>query len=107
MTRSGSESFKEFLSVIALALSLATLQSPLWRPGPAPHCVTAKSGGTALVTFDGELDKATIFQRRTATLSTAGPGQIMVHGREPGKTSLIIRCKDGNSTVYDVVILPG
>ena len=107
MQPSTHQKCKSFLAILALLLSLAALQSPLWRPESAPQSITAKAGGTALVNFDGELDRATIFHRKTATLSNVGPGQIMVHGWNPGKTSLLIRCKDGNSTVYEVVILPG
>jgi hypothetical protein len=100
-----STHLKNFLSITALGLSLAALQSPLWRP--TPRSVTAKAGGTVVLTYDGELENAMIFQKRTATLSAAGPGRLVIHGHAPGKTSLLIRYKDGERTVYEVVVPPG
>ena len=91
---------------MALLLSLATLQSPLWRPRTAPVCVTAKVGEIAILAYDGEIDKAVIFQMRTASLSSAGSGQLAIYGHEAGKTSLLIRFKDGDSKLYEVVVLP-
>ena len=98
---------KNALSITALILSMAALQSPLWRPRVAPRSVTAKAGGTATVACEGEIEKAMIFHKRTATLTAPGPGQLMIHGHAPGKTSLLIRYKDGDSAIYEVVVIPG
>jgi hypothetical protein len=97
---------KNAFSITALLLSLAALQGPLWRSASAGR-VTAKSGGTVLLNYDGDLEKAAIFEKRTATLSSGQPGQLVIHGHKPGKTSLLLRYKDGDSMVYEVVVLPG
>jgi hypothetical protein len=96
---------RNFVRITALILSLAALQSPLWRP-PVDR-VTAKSGGTADVIYGGQLEKAMIFKRQNATLTAPGPGHLVIHGHAPGKTSLLIRCKGGISKVYEIVVLPG
>jgi hypothetical protein len=105
MKSNTSTHVKNFLVVTALILALGGLQSPLWRP--AVDRVTAKSGGTADVTYSGQLEKAMIFQNRTATLTAPRPGHLVIHGHAPGKTSLLIRYKGGSSTIYEVVVLPG
>jgi hypothetical protein len=98
---------KNTLSVIALVLPLAALQSPLWRPVAAPQCVTARVGATVVFSYDREIDGATIFQKRLASLSLGGPGRLMIHGNAPGKTNLLIRYKDGGTKLFEIVVLPG
>jgi hypothetical protein len=98
---------KNALSVIALLLSLAAVQSPLWRPAVPPRCVTAKAGGTVLVDYGRAIDRASILQKRTATLTAAGPHRLMIHAHAPGRTCLIINYKDGQSRLYEVVVIPG
>jgi hypothetical protein len=98
---------KNALSVTALLISLAALQSPLWRPASEPYCVTAKAGGTVTFDYNCDIEKATILHRRTATLSVTGPRQVKIHGVAPGRTALIIRYGGGESRLYKVVILPG
>ena len=60
-----------------------------------------------MVPYEGEIERAMVFQKRNATLSAAGPGQLAVHGHVPGKTSLLIRFKGGESKVYEIIVLPG
>ncbi len=98
---------KNFFSITAVLLSLAVLQSPLWRPAGAPRCVTTTEGGTVILEYEGQLDSATIFRKETATVSVPAPGRLAIHAHEPGKTSLLMRFKDGESRLYDVVVLPG
>jgi hypothetical protein len=107
MRTSWSTFLKNVLSITALLLSLAALQSPLWRPNPSPLSVTARSGATVVFSYQGQLEKAIIFRKSNATLSAGGPGQIMIHAHHPGKTSMLIRYKDGDSRLYELVILPG
>jgi hypothetical protein len=97
---------KNFLAVTALVLSLATLQRPLWRPDPIPQ-LTAKAGCTVIVPYKGQIERALIFHKRNATLSGAGPGELAVHGHAPGKMSLLIRFKGGESKVYDLIVVLG
>ena len=101
-----SSRIKNLLSVTSLLLSLAALQGPLWRPHAAPRYVTAKVGGTAVLTYDGAIQRASIFEKRTASLSTGGPHQILIHGHAPGRTSLMIVYQNGERALYRVVVLP-
>jgi hypothetical protein len=98
---------KNALSMLALLLSLGALQSPLWRPALTPRSVTATVGGTVILPYSGEIEKVTIFQKETATLSADSPGQIMIHGTSPGKTNLLIRYKDGATRLYEITVVPG
>jgi hypothetical protein len=107
MQSRGTRYLKNSLSILALLLSLAALQSPLWLPVIAPRCLTATVGLTVILPYQGEIEKATIFQKRMATLYQGGPGQLMIHGNVPGKTNLLIRYKHGDTKLYEIVILPG
>jgi len=107
MENSRSDRRKNLLALLALMLSLAALQSPLWRPAAPPRSLTARAGGSIDVEYDGKLEKAVIFRRGLATLSAGGPGKLVIHAHTPGKTSLLIQFKGGASKVYDVVVLPG
>jgi hypothetical protein len=98
---------KNALSTTALLISLAALQCPLWLPAMATHSVTAKAGGTVVFDYDGDIARATILQGRTANVEATGPRQLMIHGNMPGRTCLIIKNKDGQSRLYEVVVLPG
>jgi hypothetical protein len=107
MTRRTNNGLKNLLSITALVLSLAALQSPLWRPVIGSPSVTAKSGGTVLFGCDRDIEKATILQGQTATLSLADPHQLVIHAHQPGHTHLLIKFKDGERKLYEVVVLPG
>jgi len=107
MEHSRRNHLKNALSVIALVLSLAALQSPLWRPAGVSRCLTAKAGGTVLLDYGHDIERASILQKRTASLTAAGPHRLMIHAHAPGRTSLIINYRDGQSRLYEVVVLPG
>jgi hypothetical protein len=98
---------KNFLAITALLLALAALQCPLWRGGSPPSRLTARSGRTILVPYEGDIQRALIFQKRNATLSGAGRGQLAIHAHQPGKTRMLIQFKDGVSRVYELLVLPG
>ncbi len=95
------------LSVTALVLSLAAVQSPLWRPVLGTPCFTAKTGGIVFFDYGREIEKATILQSHTASLSAVGPHQLAIHAHAPGHTRMLIKYKDGERKLYDVVVLPG
>lgn len=97
---------KNTLSAAALVLSLAALQSPLWPPAVPVLSVTAKAGSTVLLDYGSEMRKAIILQNRTASLSSAGPHQLAIHAHAPGRTALIVTYKNGESRMYDVVVVP-
>jgi hypothetical protein len=107
MNRRRSVYLKKFLGITALMLLLAAVQSPLSRPTAALESVTARSGMATILKYNGEIERAMIFQRRTATLTASGSGRLVIHGHEPGKTSLLIHFKSGDSKVYEVVVIPG
>jgi hypothetical protein len=107
MVNCRSTQVTNLLSITALVLSFGALQSPLWRPAVTTPCVTATVGGTAVLAFDGQIDRASIFQKKTATLSSDGPGRLIIHGRTTGTTNLLLRYKDGDSKLYEIVVLPG
>ena len=95
------------VGVTALMLLLAALQSPLWRPATAPQCFTAKPGGTLLFDYGRDIVRASILQKHTASLSSAGPHRLAIHAHAPGRTCLIIHYKNGENRLYEVVVLPG
>jgi hypothetical protein len=98
---------KNALSITALLISLAALQCPLWFPAGALRCVTARAGDNVFFDYEDDIRKATIMQSGTATVLATGPRQLMIHGNAPGRTCLIINYKDGQSRLFEVVVLPG
>ena len=98
---------KNFLSVLALVLSLAALQSPLWRPRNSARLLTIETGTSMVVAYDRDVEKAGIMQRQTATPVLKSIREVVVHGNAPGRTTLIICSKDGRSERYDVVVKTG
>ena len=97
---------KNSLAILALLLALATVQGPLWRPAAGSRSVTAKAGSTVIFPYEGEIERALIFQKGTAYLTPAGPGRLVIHANAPGKTRMLLRYKTGESRLYEVVILP-
>jgi len=75
------------------------------RTFPYPPC-SAPSGGLwvipKLLTA-----KALIFHKGTASLAATAPDKLLIRAKHPGKTSLLIRYKDGERQLYEIVIIPG
>lgn len=97
---------KNVLGIFAFLLSFAALQSPLWRPVIADPPVTAKVGGTVVFQYGRDMEKAVILRSSTATLTAGGRHQLVIHGRHPGHTHLLIKYKDGERKLYDIVVVP-
>lgn len=72
METSRNTYLKNALSVTALLLSLAALQSPLRRPAFNSPSFTATTGGTVSFDYGRDIEKATVLESRTATLSAGG-----------------------------------
>jgi len=98
---------KNSLAILALLLALATVQGPLWRPAAGSRSVTAKAGSTVIIAYEGEIERALIFQKGTASLTGAGHGQLAIHANAPGRTRMLLRYKGGESRLYEVVVIPG
>ena len=98
---------KNFLSMLALILSLAALQSPLWQPKNSARLLTIETGTSLVVAYDRDVEKAGIMERKTATPILKSVREVMVHGNAPGRTTLIICSKDGRSEMYDVMVKTG
>ena len=106
MEVSRNKYLKNALGATALVLSLAALQGPLWRPAVPPRHFTAKPGGTVLFDYGRDMIKASILQKGTASITSAGPHQLAIHGHVPGRTALFIKYSDGETKMYEVVVLP-
>lgn len=103
-TQASSSAKKNLLSIGALILSLAALQSPLWRPHNAIHVVTVEAGTSAVISCDRDIERAGILEKSIATPTFTNPRRLVVHGKTPGRTTLIICSKDGTREMCDVVV---
>lgn len=95
---------KSLLAVGVLMLSLAALQSPLWRSPSAGVVVVVHSGGATLVASDRPIARVSLDQAAQATAEIVGNHEVLVRGKALGETRLTIAFADGQSSSYRVVV---
>jgi hypothetical protein len=99
---------KSLLSVGVLMLSLAALQSPLWRaqsgsPDGSPP-VGVRSGGATLIASDRPIAGITVDRPQQATAEIVGDREVLIRGKALGEARLTISTKDGHARMYRVVV---
>ena len=95
---------KSLLSVGVLMLSLAALQSPLWRGRAAVAPVSVRSGGASLVSTDRPIANAVIDQPLQASVEVVGEREVLVRGKALGEAHLTIASNDGGTVTYRVLV---
>lgn len=97
------EKSKSALAIFVLMLSLAALQSPLWR-SPATSSLAVRSGGAALVSSQTPVARVMVEQDGQATAEVVGEREVLVRGKAAGQTTLRVVSRDGHATTYRVVV---
>ena len=99
-----AENKKSLLSIGVLMLSLAALQSPLWRSQQEVVPIAVRSGGAMLVAVDRPIAGVKIDQTQHASAEVVGDHEVLVRGKSMGDAQLIIAAKDGYSRTYRVTV---
>jgi Pilus formation protein N terminal region len=95
---------KSLLSIGVLMLSLAALQSPLWRAQQAVVQVAVRSGGAALLATDRPIAEVRMEQNQQATAELVGDREVLIKGKALGEARLTISSKDGHTSNYRVTV---
>jgi hypothetical protein len=98
---------KALLSIGVLMMSLAALQSPLWRSqtaGMSTPPIAVRSGGAMLIASDHPIAGVAIDRTQQATAEVVGDREVLIRGKALGEANLTISLKDGKATTYRVVV---
>lgn len=84
-------------------LSLAALQSPLWRPHSNTAAVEVRSGGATLVSLDAPIAEIKI-DGSQATAEVVGDREVLIKGKALGESRIFVLSKDGKTDSFRVVV---
>jgi hypothetical protein len=101
--RRRAEHKQSLIAIGALMLSLAALQSPLWRPQASTQ-VAVRSGGAMLIASDRPISQIAVDQSAQATAEVVGDHEVLIRGKALGETQLRVVSKDGATRTYQVVV---
>jgi hypothetical protein len=96
---------KSLLSAGVLLLSLAALQSPLWRTQQSMVRVPVRTGGATLVHADRPIAGVTMDENQRAVAEIVGEREVLIRGRALGEAHLTVALQDGRKIAYRVVVL--
>lgn len=85
-------------------LSLAALQSPLWRVQPSAASISVRSGGATLIAADQPIAAVALDPAQQATAEVVGDREVLIRGRAMGETTLVISMKNGRSNKYRILV---
>ena len=95
---------KSLLSIGVLMLSLAALQSPLWRSQQALIPVAVRAGGATLLQSDRPIAQVAMDANQQASAEIVGDREVLVRGKSLGEARLMVALKDGHASTYRVVV---
>ena len=99
-----AEHKKSLLSIGVLMLSLAALQSPLWRGAPPVAPIAVRSGGATLIASDHAIARIAVDGPQQATAEVVGEREVLIRGKALGEARLTIALKDGHVNTYRVIV---
>jgi hypothetical protein len=102
--RSNAENKQSLIAIGVLMLSLATLQSPLWRSQTAGGSVSVRSGGATLIASDRPIAQIALDSTAQVSAEVVGDHQVLIRGKALGETQLQIASKDGHTSTYRVIV---
>ena len=97
---------QSLIAVGVLLLSLAALQSPLWR-FEASRPVFVRSGGAVLIASEKPIARITLDGGPEASAEVVGEHEVLIRGRQLGEAELRIITNDGRASDYRVVVQAG
>ena len=102
--RRSAHNKQSLIAIGVLMLSLAALQSPLWRSQTPGADVAVRSGGAMLIASDRPIAQIALDQVTQATAEVVGDHEVLIRGKALGETHLRIVSKDGRTSTYRVVV---
>ena len=106
MESSSAQHKKSLIAVGALMLSLAALQSPLWRSPAASTVVAVRNGGAMLIASDRPIAQIALDRTAQASAEVVGDREVLIRAKALGETQLTITSQDGHSSAYRVLVQP-
>jgi pilus assembly protein CpaC len=88
---------------VLIAVSLPTQAQ---TAAPSPRVLSMTVGKSAVVTTQQPIERVAVGFGDVAEAMAAGPNDVLVSGKAPGSTSLIIWQQGGSKTFFDVNVLP-
>jgi pilus assembly protein CpaC len=92
-----------FAGLVMCASALRAAQ-PAPNAGPAPEQIFVGSGKTHLLDMPVNIERVSIAAPETAEAVPVSARSIMINGKTPGETSLIIWLSDGTRREYDLAV---
>ena len=94
-------------SVACLALSLLVFAVFAWPQATVTnHSLTVKAGMGSVIDSPSDIRRVAISSGEIAEAVVATPREILVNGKQPGETSLIVWLQNGSRTYYSLKVLP-
>lgn len=88
----------------ACASYLRAAQQPLTATQPAAEQLTVGADKTVLIDMPMNIERVSIANPLTAEAVPVSPRTLMINGKAPGETSLVIWLADGSRKEYDVTV---
>ena len=104
MESASAHNKKSAIAIFVLMLSLAALQSPLWRSQAALSSIAVRTGGATLVSSPAPIAGAEVAGNTLATAEVVGDHEVLIRGKALGETNLRVLSRDGNARMYRVVV---
>jgi Flp pilus assembly secretin CpaC len=92
------------IAIFVLMLSLAALQSPLWRSPSSVSPFAVRAGGAVLVSSQTPIAQISLDQNAQATAELVGDHEVLIRGKALGETQLHVVSRDGRASTYRVVV---
>ena len=102
--------YSKLLRVMAAACSLTAALAPSIRaqqaPAEGPNDLSVVVGKSVVVSSDRTIERVAVGFGDVAEAMAAGPNEVLVSGKAPGSTSLIIWQQGGSKLFFDVNVRP-
>jgi pilus assembly protein CpaC len=95
--------FFQICSLILVVLGAAPPAQPAAQPARELTLIVGKS---LVVNSAADIERVSVGYGEVAEANPVGPREVVVHGKAPGETSLIIWQQGGNKLFFDVVVRP-
>src|SRR4051812_11560527 len=97
-----------WLSVLLTATLAGPSNFPLRAQtvGAAPRVLSMMVGKSAVVSTQQKIERIAVGFGDVAEAMAAGPNEVLVSGKAPGSTSLIIWQEGGGKAFFDINVLP-
>jgi pilus assembly protein CpaC len=90
--------------VVALILTLSPAQGQ--APGTNMGRLTVTVGRSLVIDSSVNIQRVSVANRELVEAVAVNPRQVLINGKSPGETSLVVEQENGNRLLYDLTIRP-